>query len=274
MTWTRRRFIKTGLFAGVGLTLADAFWFEKFFIEVKEFYLGSSSPGNVDLKVVQVSDLHIQSLNSQLVRLAEKLNQMGPDLIFITGDAVDEPKKVHVLDKFLSLIDKAIKKVAILGNWEYWGEIELDELKFIYTEHNCDLLVNSSKQYHFRDKSISVTGVDDFVGGNADIDLAMKDWKKSDYHVILNHCPQYSEMIQQKLSEEIPVDFILSGHTHGGQVNFFGLVPFKPQGSGKYLKGWYTDSGMNFYVSKGIGTSILPVRFLARSEVAVFNLRT
>lgn len=44
MTWTRRRFIKTGILAGTGLILADALWFEKFFIDIKEFYLGSSTP--------------------------------------------------------------------------------------------------------------------------------------------------------------------------------------------------------------------------------------
>ena len=70
----------------------------------------------------------------------------------------------------------------------------------------------------------------------------------------------------------IKADFILSGHTHGGQINLFGYVPFLPKGSGKYLKGWYDEKSPGMYVSKGIGTSIIPARFFARAEIAIFNL--
>jgi predicted MPP superfamily phosphohydrolase len=66
------------------------------------------------------------------------------------------------------------------------------------------------------------------------------------------------------------MNVILSGHTHGGQINLFGIIPFKPVGSGRYLKGWYHDKTM--FVSKGIGTSILPARFMARAEMALFHL--
>jgi uncharacterized protein len=272
MTWTRRKFIKAGLLSVVGLVCVDAFWAEKFFIETKEFFLGKSNENTTDIKVVQVSDLHLQKLDYQLKRLAEQLNELKPDLILFTGDTVEDPKNLHVLDKFLKLINKEIKKVAILGNWEYWGEINLEDLKYIYADNNCDLLVNESKQYSFRNKTISITGVDDYIGGNANIELALKTFSKSDFHVVLNHCPKYSDTISDSVPKNIPIDFILSGHTHGGQINLFGLVLFKPQGSGKYLKGWYKDDHKNLYVSKGIGTSIWPIRFMARSEIAVFNL--
>ena len=250
MTWTRRRFIKTGILVGTGLLLVDAIWFEKFFIEIKEFYLGNSSSEHTDIRLVQVSDLHIQNLSYQLKLLTKKINKISPDLVLITGDVVDDPKKLSVLEKFLGRIDKNIKKVAILGNWEYWGGIGIKNLESLYNRYNCDLLINSSRQYFFRNKSISITGVDDYVGGSADITIACNSFQISDFHVILNHCPEYSDIIQRKLLKDIAVDFILSGHTHGGQVNIFGWVPFKPQGSGNYLKGWYRDSGMNLYVSK------------------------
>ena len=65
---------------------------------------------------------------------------------------------------------------------------------------------------------------------------------------------------------------VLSGHTHGGQITFLGIAPFKPQGSGKYLKGWYKKSGPKMYISKGIGTSILPIRFGARAEMVQIDI--
>lgn len=146
------------------------------------------------------------------------------------------------------------------------------ELRNIYSSNNCDFLINETKQYTFRGKTISITGVDDFIGGNADIQTALINYKKSDHHIILNHCPQYSDEISRIISKSIPCDLMLSGHTHGGQINFFGFTPILPRGSGNYVRGWYRDEFKNLYVSKGIGTSIIPVRFMSRAEVAVFHL--
>ena len=55
-------------------------------------------------------------------------------------------------------------------------------------------------------------------------------------------------------------------------ITFLGIVPFKPQGSGKYLKGWYKESEPKMYISKGIGTSILPIRFGARAEMVEMEI--
>src|SRR5689334_20801319 len=123
MPWTRRKFITTGILAGIGFSLLDAFWLEKYFIETNKFFLGKSSRDKYDIKVIQLSDLHIQNVNTQLKRLARKINAMSPDLILITGDAVDKRENIAVLDQFLGLLDNTISKVAILGNWEYWGDI-------------------------------------------------------------------------------------------------------------------------------------------------------
>jgi predicted MPP superfamily phosphohydrolase len=272
MKISRRKFIRSGILFGVGASLLDAFWVEKFFIEINEYYNGSDKKETSNIKVVQISDLHLQSLNYQLIKLTEKLNKLAPDLILITGDAIDKANNITVLNDFLKGINKEIKKVAILGNWEYWGNVDLIELDKIYADNNCTLLINQTKQFTFGDRTISITGVDDFVGGKADFESSIKDYKISDHHIILNHCPQYSDYISEKLNKEINVDFILSGHTHGGQINLFGFIPFLPQGSGKYVKGWYKENSPNLYVSKGIGTSIFPARFGARAEIAIFNL--
>ena len=62
---------------------------------------------------------------------------MKPDLIFITGDSVDKTEKIEHLNLFLELIDNSIKKYAITGNWEYWGNVNLEELKSVYSKNNC-----------------------------------------------------------------------------------------------------------------------------------------
>jgi len=272
MSWSRRKFIKSGLFLAASAAIADAFYFERFFIEINEFQIGSTNSKEPALKLIQISDLHLTKLSTPLKKLASKINQLAPDLILITGDAIDDGTNINLLDQFLKLIEKSIKKVAILGNWEYWGRVNLEELRAIYKKHNCDLLINQAKQYALKEKLISVTGIDDYVGGNADIELALENYKKGDFHLVLNHCPEYSDKLAIIKQKNINVDLILSGHTHGGQVNLFGIIPFLPQGSGQYVKGWYTDAKKTMYVSKGIGTSLLPIRFGARAEIAVFHL--
>ena len=64
----------------------------------------------------------------------------------------------------------------------------------------------------------------------------------------------------------------LSGHTHGGQVTLFGRPFWTPRGSGRFVAGWYETPSCRLYVSRGVGMSILPIRFGARPEVAVFEL--
>ena len=272
MPITRRKFVKTGLLSITGVVFLDSFWIEKFFIETKEFYIGSATEKSLNIKVVQISDLHLHSINYQLIRLTNKINELQPDLILFTGDVIDKAKNISLLNDFLKLIDKDIKKIAILGNWEYLGKIDLNKLAKLYTDNNCELLINRSIQYSFHNKTISITGIDDYLCGDPDFDTAVKNYKLSDYHIVLTHCPQYSDHISKKINKDINIDFILSGHTHGGQINLFGLVPYLPKGCGQYLKGWYNNTNYKHYVSKGIGTAFLPIRFGARAEIAIFNL--
>jgi uncharacterized protein len=272
MPISRRNFIKTTILTSSVLVLADAFWAEKFFIETNEFFIGNATRETDNIKVVQISDLHLQSVSYQLVQLTKKLNKMQPDLIVITGDAIDKAENISILDDFLKLISHNIKKVAILGNWEYWGNVDLRKLEQVYGTNNAVLLKNNRTQFQIKNKTVTITGIDDYLGGNADIKGAMLGFKNTDYHIVLNHCPEYNDWISEEIDKDIKIDFILSGHTHGGQVNLLGFIPFLPQGSGSYVKGWYNIKNRKAYVSKGIGTSILPVRFGARAEIAIFNL--
>ena len=271
MPTSRRKFITTSLVAATTLVVTDAFWLEKFFIGINHIFIDSPKK-SPPIKVVQVSDLHLQAINYQLKNLCKSINKLEPDLILFTGDSIDKRENISLLNQFLQLIDKNIKKVAILGNWEYWGNVNLEELQQVYKENNGDLLINQTAQYTIRNATISITGVDDFVGGVADITAATAGYLKTDYHIILNHCPQYSDIIASQIADNIDVDFILSGHTHGGQFNIFGFTPFLPKGSGKYVKGWYNINRLKMYVSKGIGTSVIPARLGSRSEVTVFHL--
>ena len=270
MKISRRKFVKLSLLTGASLAFADSYWFEKAFIEVNEFFIGKTSSNTSNLKFVQVSDLHLQSIKSYHKKLVNKLNKLKPDIIFLTGDICDRKRYLNLVDEFLSSIDNNIKKVAILGNWENKCGLDIEALRSVYQKHNCDLLVNESKKFIIKGTSINVTGIDDLVEGRPDFVSAVSNYISADYHIVLAHCPAQRDVIQQQM-RDIPVDLVLSGHTHGGQINILGYTPFVPSGSGDYLKGWYKDSIPHLYVSKGIGTTVLPLRFGSRAEIAIFN---
>ena len=266
---TRRRFIKSGIFASVGLVLLDSFWFEKYIIDWNYFDISKSD--NNKIKIIQISDLHFNKLRYFHKSIAKKINSLKPDLIFITGDSVDKTDKIDSLNEFLELIDKSIQKYAITGNWEYWGNVDLTKLKNVFSKNNCELLINENRTISIKNRDISIIGIDDLVGGNADFGKAVENLKQTDTNIVLSHCPEHRDIIA-KQKGNLTIDLVLSGHTHGGQITFLGIVPFKPQGSGTYLKGWYKESEPKMYISKGIGTSILPIRFGARAEMVEMEI--
>ena len=266
---TRRKFIKTGILATTGLIFLDSFWFEKYVIEWNYFDISKSEKNKI--RIIQISDLHFDQLRFFHKSIAKKINILKPDLIFITGDSVDKTEKIEHLNLFLKLIDNSIKKYAITGNWEYWGNVNLNELKSVYSQNNCELLINENRTISIRNRDISIIGIDDFIGGDADFVKATENLKNSATNIVLSHCPEHRDIIT-KQKGNLNIDLVLSGHTHGGQITFLGIVPFKPQGSGRYLKGWYKDSEPKMYISKGIGTSILPIRFGARAEMVEMEI--
>jgi predicted MPP superfamily phosphohydrolase len=122
-----------------------------------------------------------------------------------------------------------------------------------------------------RGREISIIGIDDYIGGNADYNKAFQNIKQTDTNIVLTHCPEHRDVISKQMGTTA-LDLVLSGFTHGGQITFLGIVPFKPPGSGNYLKGWYKDKEPKMYISKGIGTSILPIRLSARAEMVEIDL--
>lgn len=266
---TRRKFIQRGVLASIGLVILDSLWFEKYVIDWNYFDISKSEKDKI--KIIQISDLHFDQLRYFHKSIAKKINTINSDLIFITGDSIDQTEKLKPLNEFLKLIDNSIKKYAITGNWEYWGNVNLTELKNIYSNNNCELLINENRTISIKNREISIIGIDDFVGGNADFSKAVENLKETETNIVLSHCPEHRDIITKQKGNLI-IDLVLSGHTHGGQITFLGIVPFKPQGSGKYLKGWYKESEPKMYISKGIVTSILPIRFGARAEMVEMEI--
>lgn len=265
----RRNFIIKFFLGALGLLFLDAFWFEKYIVEWNQFDIADGDSDRI--KVVQISDLHLRSLKSFHKTLADRINLENPDVVVITGDAITRNRHMSLLGSFLGLIHPTILKIAILGNKEYSGNVDLDLLNRTYIENNGVLLINDSYILQKNNRKINILGIDEYTLGDPNLPKSADAIDISHSTIILNHCPVYKEEIDRFCSEfKIKAPLILAGHTHGGQITFFGIAIYKPYGCGKYLRGWYNDAASKMYVSRGIGTTAIPIRFGARAEVAMF----
>ena len=231
-------------------------------------------------RIVQLSDLHLHRIGRREESLIEKLSALQPDLLLLTGDVADRPESLAVLDAFLGKIATR-HKFAVLGNWEYWGEVNLQELRTVYQRHGFKLLVNECIELADKGSIYQITGLDDFTAGTPDETRASDQCRKNPEkpaapaitpakkQILMQHSPGY--FAETKPGKPPPYWLALSGHTHGGQVRPFGLVLWTPPGSGPFVSGWYITDRANLFVSRGIGTSVAPIRFGSRPEVAVFD---
>ena len=268
------------MFSGAGFISTDSLFFERYFVETNEFNIGTPLKSNATIRILQISDLHLRELTDRHKQLADQVNGLHPDLLLFTGDTIESEKGLRHLYNLLKLFDPDVQKAAVMGNWERQFEIHPDKLQHVYETNNGTLLINRSKVYTVNGKRFMVTGVDDMIKGRADFAAAVKGIGSEEHHFVLSHCPDYRDHIEREINrinmtrpadQKLNIDYVFSGHSHGGQVNIMGFTPMLPPGVGRYVRGWFRDKSPMLYVSKGIGTSVLPVRFGARAEIALFH---
>jgi predicted MPP superfamily phosphohydrolase len=113
-----------------------------------------------------------------------------------------------------------------------------------------------------------LAGLDDDLSGAPDVAAAEREVPVGGFVLGLFHSPASFGRVAGRWP------LALAGHTHGGQVRVPLLPPlWLPGGSGDYVAGWYEEAGSRLFVSRGVGTSIAPLRFFCRPEVALVTLR-
>ena len=242
------------------------------------------SPVRERATIVQLSDLHLHRIGPVHEEMVGHIGDLRPDLIVFTGDTVDHRSALPELGRFLALLDVAVPKLAVMGNWEHAAGIGERDLERLFDRAAGTVLVNRSVHVGTPAGALRVTGLDDLVRGKPDLVAALGDVEEETApHILLAHCPAQQDRLGASLlgieagrrAEGRPLPtppfLTLSGHTHGGQVNVFGLT-WTPKGSGRYVRGWYAEPGLpELFVSRGIGT-VIPIRLGSTPEVAIFEL--
>lgn len=242
---------------------------------VEVTYHGEVPGDRPPIRIAVLSDLHLSGVGYRERVVIEQLHVVRPDILVLAGDVVDESDDLPALRTLLSQLDVP-HAVAVLGNWERWGDVPLEQLRTLYRDHRVALLVNAGVQFPVNGRQVRLLGLDDATAGTPRLDLAIRgpEAVAAELTILVQHSPGF--FAAKSAGAELPnsaFDLCLSGHTHGGQITLFGWVlgPLPP-GSGPFVTGRYETAACPLYVSRGIGTSLLPVRIFARPEIAVFDL--
>lgn len=216
---------------------------------------GSPTP----IRLVQISDLHLKRKDALYDAVLQRVQDLKPDLLVLTGDMVEKAADLPLLKEFLTKLNPQYPAFAILGNWEYKAGVNHQELRELLKDRGVELLINQDVQLQIHDRWVYLAGVDDYLGGAPDFQFIKSiPERKEVVRLILAHCPILFDLWNQGEHED-PFT-MLSGHTHGGQITFFGVSLVTPPGSGSYVKGLYTQGNQRLYVSSGVGTSTIDLR--------------
>ena len=266
---TKRELIKHGITMAFTLPLLNSCSFVTDRLEIVQHNITLNKPSfaNKEITAVQLSDLHLRSLDAFHEKIIHEVNKINPELLFITGDTINKSHELPLIYDFVSKLKVSSGKYAVLGNWDYWSLAGIRNIRREYEKADCKLLVNEKVGVSIKGLNLSITGVDDYSVGTPDMTWYKNDPLQASYKIFLSHCPGYRDQIATDA-----FDLMLSGHTHGGQVNILGYSLYIPKGSGSYVKGWYNDIKPRLYVNRGIGTTLLPIRIGARPEITVFKI--
>jgi predicted MPP superfamily phosphohydrolase len=243
------------------LLLAYSLWIEPYRVEVvhTEIQGNLASP----IKIAHISDLHTHGLRLRERKVIAILNEEKPDIILITGDSLAErpPSFKNVQDVYLEL-HAPLGVWFVRGNFENWRPLPHE--KAFYANSNVHLLLNSGALAR---PDLWVAGVDDPYSGKPNVDAALSGAPSGVYKILMFHSPAYFDRVAGM------VNLCLAGHTHGGQVRPPFMQPlWMPKGCWPYVAGWYEVEGTKMYVSRGIGMSMLPIRFNSRPEVTFITI--
>ncbi|MCF6150078.1 MAG: metallophosphoesterase [Candidatus Kuenenia sp.] len=268
---SRRTFIKGASGCAVGMVSVGSYsrfleprWVEISNVTIKINDLPKRFEG---LKIVQLSDIHhCKYVSKDFIRkCVRKANALFPDVIVLTGDYVfSDQGYLPPVAKELSELRAKDGVFAVVGNHDdkdrTYDELHKNGIRLLINEH---IVLYRAKEYIF------IAGIDDIWKGDTDIKRALKGMDENP-KILLSHNPDAIEIIQHE-----DVDFVISGHTHGGQVSFpfYGPPIVYSKFGTRYTAGLFCEKNTIMYVNRGIGVSNLPVRFFARPEITQFTIK-
>jgi hypothetical protein len=281
---TRRRFVRLAAAAAGAAIAADSILFEPNRPRVVRQDIALRRwPARLEgFTLALLSDFHYDPYFSEhpLHAAIGMVNGLRPDLVVLTGDFVTAPGLSRGRETFrqaaltaepcarlLQQMQAAHGLWAVLGNHDCFTNPGV--VAGALRTQGIQVLANRSAAIESSGVRFWLGGVDDVLGGGADLDSTLRQVPEDEATILLVHEPDYADYVARR-----PVDLQLSGHSHGGQVRIPFLGPlYLPRMARKYVWGLYRIGGLTLYTNPGLGTLGVPVRWNCPPEITLLRLR-
>jgi len=271
---TRRNFLRL-MAAGAAGAFADAMWIEPGWLTVTRCDVSCKRlPSGLDgLRIGLLADLHFEpDRDDALIEEAVAyINAEKLDLLLLGGDYVSSSSSVLApLARILTNAKASHGVFAVMGNHDGWNAGH-PLTRRIFEKSGISFLINQNSHLHLRGEKLAVSGTDFVWLGKPDPQATLKGIARDTPVLALVHEPDYFDDMTARRDITLQV----SGHTHGGQcrVPVAGYAPAKVKYGEKYIYGHHATGNSNLFVTRGIGTSGLRVRFACPPELAILTLR-
>ena len=275
----RRKFIKKSFFGALAAIFigglytwqVEPFWLEFVRLKMQIKNLPTKLKGKT---LMQISDIHVGNRfdYQYIIDSFKKAQKLNPDFVVYTGDFVsyDNEEQIRQLEVVLKHAVKGqIGTVAILGNHDYgenWSEQKVaDQITLLLEKAGISVLKNEQKNL----SGLNIIGLDDYWGLNFNPQKVMDKIDHQNANLVLCHNPDVCDLAIWNNYK----GWILSGHTHGGQVKPPFLNPLiLPVKNTRYDAGKIDlYDGRTLYINRALG-HLWQVRFNVRPEITIFEL--
>ena len=217
------------------------------------------------LRLLHLTDLHLRSDARYEKRLLASVALAEADLILLTGDYVDHPRRLYSLRQVAETLADGRQVIAVLGD----NALEEPErIQSVLEETGITVLRTESIALDRQGKTLHVAGIDDPHFASSDLAGALA--TVSSPCILLSHS---AEIFPE--AKAAGVDLLLCGHTHGGQVclPYWGALYTNDRLGRRYASGLIREGSLHIHVSTGVGYAKLRLRLFCPPEVVCLTLR-
>lgn len=242
----------------------------------RELELASPHWRGQPLTIAVAADLHVGAPQIDLPalrHLVEQINAAQPDLILLPGDFVyhglfARPEKPASIAAELARLRAPLGVFATLGNHDWWEDGPA--IRSALEKAGIPVIENGAHALQSAGETIWLVGIGDDMSGKADVAKALAQAPAGAQQIVMMHDPANAP----ELPPQTAVAF--AGHTHGGQVRlpWIGALLTPGRAPRAHAYGWIPDVPAATFVTAGVGTSILPIRFYCPPEFVVLRLRS
>lgn len=263
-----RWYVRLFILLSMGAALLYACFVEREWTEVTHHRLNLPEWQGRGARLAVLSDLHVRPEDEDYLRrivvrtLAEK-----PDAVLLLGDYVNEVNSTLSLDKLEEILRPltAVPCFAVLGNHDYWYGAR--KLQKMFKNLNIPLMEGKKQELVIGGAPITIAGMRCAFTYRYPGAVSQPETGKP--YILLTHSPAGVKFAPPGTT------ITLAGHTHGGQIRmpFYGALVMPDRDvDRKKSAGYHEEKGKEFYVSRGLGTSQLPLRFFCRPEILMLEL--